>query len=102
METKITIEDDTNCVVLTIEEAKELYEQLGTLFDTKVDRDWKDFWERTPVMKDFDPTGWKDPTTTGPTSGFGKGFGSSTDKLQLQECGKHYMYEICDCAMENK
>ncbi len=90
MEAKITIEDDTNCVVLTIKEAKELYEQLGSLFDTKIDP-----WLGTP-WKDFDPTKWKDPTTTGR---FGKGFGSNN---KLQDCGKHYMYQICDCAMENK
>ena len=92
METKITIEDDTNCVVLTIEEAKELYEQLKILFgkdDTKVD-----YWLDTQ-WKDFNPTGWKDPTTTGPTCGMVPNNG-------LQDCGKHYMYEICDCAMENK
>lgn len=67
MNTKITIEDDTNCVVLTLEEAKELYEQLGTLFgkdDTKIE-----FWGDKQPCKDFDPTKWKDPTTTGPTSG---------------------------------
>ena len=33
MNVKITIEDDVNCVVIGIDEARELYKELRTLFD---------------------------------------------------------------------
>ena len=76
--TKITIADDINRIELSLGEAREVYLELKRLFDKDATVDYR-----------LD-TPWKDPTIgIVPNGG-------------LQACGKHYRYEICDCAMENK
>ena len=94
MEAKFTIEDDTSCVVITLEEARELYNQLKSIFEPDTDNKFTpaDPWDngRFPDLT----KGWKDPTLTGPTCASNK---TGTFSGKFQECGKHYMHQVCDC-----
>jgi len=63
MNAKITIEDDTHCIVLSLDEAKELYEDLKTFFGPQIIRPGPPWGDSSKLFPGNPGDDWKSGIT---------------------------------------